>query len=393
MRGIVGLDTGPICLDSCVSCMLAAARLCSMLPRLQATGPHAIASSCACVAAQMGLRAIPVRCLALDGVAAVIQLHMPADPGGTSYETRVEEGKSAANQLNKMLWWLQSTTPALGDNSGPLVGAKSGSMIGGGMPSLPTRKVPAQMPTWQMLSAGMQSRSSGSQHGQCTRAATCEDFSEQNNHGFFSSGHCSGRPARSVGMTESHVLRGASFPHTAGCYKALNDTLFTGNFQGRRVESSHTGLQYHDHKQYSNFMAQQQHSHTHAHCLPRQTMPVPRAFSSSATSGQPPGMPEPGEGATAAAVCAVATTPPVPANFMQQPMGWQLARPGASHGNPAGSDAAAAAAPVLQVITEIAKWSFRIDVFALSVLGASTTKSIFPSALNAPVGPGAKTTH
>lgn len=97
----------------------------SLLPLL---APHA----------QVPLRAIPVRCIALD---AVIEAFLPLLPKAeeVAYRARQEEGKSAANKVNKMFWWLQpsaipATAPAAaGSSSGGSSAHGSGSSGGGGM--------------------------------------------------------------------------------------------------------------------------------------------------------------------------------------------------------------------------------------------------------------------
>ena len=65
---------------------------------------------------QVGLRSIPVRCLALDYAAEACVKLLPEDEFA-AYKARVEEGKPVANKLNKMFWWLQpAAIPALGSN-------------------------------------------------------------------------------------------------------------------------------------------------------------------------------------------------------------------------------------------------------------------------------------
>lgn len=58
-----------------------------------------------------------MRCLALDGVVGAFN-RQTSHSEQEAYAKRVEDGKSAANKLSKMFWWLQPSVPvANGDNT------------------------------------------------------------------------------------------------------------------------------------------------------------------------------------------------------------------------------------------------------------------------------------
>jgi hypothetical protein len=73
---------------------------------------------------QVNLRAIPVRCLALDGIVEALVQSLPQAEMNV-YQARVEEGKSAVNKLIKMLWWLQTAAIPVSSVAGaePVSGA------------------------------------------------------------------------------------------------------------------------------------------------------------------------------------------------------------------------------------------------------------------------------
>ncbi len=52
---------------------------------------------------QVPLRAIPMRCIALDSIVEAF-LSSLTDADLAAYKARQEEGKSAANKVNKMFW-------------------------------------------------------------------------------------------------------------------------------------------------------------------------------------------------------------------------------------------------------------------------------------------------
>mgnify|MGYP001807000869 CR=1 FL=1 len=52
---------------------------------------------------QVPLRAIPMRCIALDSIVEAF-LSSLTDADLVAYKARQEEGKSAANKVNKMFW-------------------------------------------------------------------------------------------------------------------------------------------------------------------------------------------------------------------------------------------------------------------------------------------------
>ena len=57
-----------------------------------------------CPTCSMGLRSIPVRCLPVDAVVEALKTHMPAKDR-ERFNKRVEEGRSAADKVNKIFWW------------------------------------------------------------------------------------------------------------------------------------------------------------------------------------------------------------------------------------------------------------------------------------------------
>jgi len=82
----------------------------------------------------MSLRAIPVRCIAIDHVvAALLPALTPAQRD--AYKRRKERGESAPSIIAKMLWWLEAGAPAPGGASEPpSMGARGGApggMMGG----------------------------------------------------------------------------------------------------------------------------------------------------------------------------------------------------------------------------------------------------------------------
>ncbi|KAL6748535.1 hypothetical protein V8C86DRAFT_2875639 [Haematococcus lacustris] len=58
-----------------------------------------------CPSCQVDLRAIPVRCPALDAIVHAFAIKSLDAVELKAYLARMEEGKSAANKLNKMFWW------------------------------------------------------------------------------------------------------------------------------------------------------------------------------------------------------------------------------------------------------------------------------------------------
>jgi len=77
----------------------------------------------ACPACQMALRAIPVRCVAIDRVvSALMAALVPSQQ--EAFKRRRERGEGAPSTLAKMLWWLEST---------PGNGGCGGVAVGGGM--------------------------------------------------------------------------------------------------------------------------------------------------------------------------------------------------------------------------------------------------------------------
>eukprot|EP00775_Hariotina_reticulata_P011648 gene11648-11793_t len=64
----------------------------------------------------MALRAVPVRCLAMDKVAASIVPSLPQQQQ-QQYAKRYKDGQCTADKVNKMFWWL---APAALPSGGPM---------------------------------------------------------------------------------------------------------------------------------------------------------------------------------------------------------------------------------------------------------------------------------
>jgi len=108
-----GLCCGPFAHSLVLTCSHLFCGDC-LLKRLQQDGMN---SKQSCPTCNMDLRAVPVRCLAMDKVAAAIVPSLPQDQQ-QQYNRRCRDGQTAADQINKMLWWL--TPPNVG---GPLAAA------------------------------------------------------------------------------------------------------------------------------------------------------------------------------------------------------------------------------------------------------------------------------
>jgi hypothetical protein len=88
---------------------------------------HLIASP-SCPACQMSLRAIPVRCIAIDHVVAALLPALPA-PQREAHAHRKERGESAPSIIAKMLWWLEAGAP---EPAAAAAAARCGGGGGGG---------------------------------------------------------------------------------------------------------------------------------------------------------------------------------------------------------------------------------------------------------------------
>ncbi|KAG1659174.1 hypothetical protein FOA52_007555 [Chlamydomonas sp. UWO 241] len=230
-----------------------------------------------CPTCQVGLRAIPVRCLALDGVAESVAASLPA--GGTSYAVRVEDGRSAANKLNKMLWWLQpAAIPALGDSSsgGAMVGASGGQQQQqlAQTLSLPQAGYHGGHQQQQVLSqvsnrapiGGLLSGLAGRAHsvtGAFGRAATAEDFTVRSSHNSFTSVH------------SGHGLGMASDGGSGGLGGAFSGGSFCGGAASNRGNGRHQQQQQQaaaaqQHLSQLAAAHQQQQQHVQAHLMAQQ---------------------------------------------------------------------------------------------------------------------------
>lgn len=109
-----------------------------------------------CPNCQVPLRAIPTRCIALDGV---IEAFLPSLPDHevAAFKARQEEGKSAANKVNKMFWWLQpSAVPGVPGNPPGFAGNQGAGMGASGMGNLAKQpSFPSAQPQQAMMGAGL----------------------------------------------------------------------------------------------------------------------------------------------------------------------------------------------------------------------------------------------
>lgn len=81
-------------------------------PAVQSTLSN-VPHPCDLLSVQVSLRAIPVRCLALDSMVQAFAKTLPKAEAD-AHTARVEEGRTAANKLNKLYWYLQPQVPLTG---------------------------------------------------------------------------------------------------------------------------------------------------------------------------------------------------------------------------------------------------------------------------------------
>ncbi|GIL71650.1 hypothetical protein Vretifemale_2174 [Volvox reticuliferus] len=95
-----------------------------------------------CPNCQVPLRAVPMRCIALDGIVEAFLGSFSVEDVA-SFKARKEEGKSAANKVNKMFWWLQpSAMPGMAPGGTPGFGCAHGA----GIPHMQGMAAPKQQP-------------------------------------------------------------------------------------------------------------------------------------------------------------------------------------------------------------------------------------------------------
>lgn len=134
-----GLCSGPFAQSLVLTCSHLFCGDC-LLKRLQQEG---LTSKQTCPTCNMDLRAVPVRCLAMDKIAAAIVPSLPLEQQ-QQYSKRCRDGQTAADQINKMLWWLTPTHMGgpLGAAGGPstptaaLHPAAAANMLGGAFGSI-----------------------------------------------------------------------------------------------------------------------------------------------------------------------------------------------------------------------------------------------------------------
>ncbi len=87
----------------------------AQVPTAAKPKPHA----CLAFLIQVNMRAIPVRCLALDNVAAAFVAASGEETSKAKHEARTEDGKAAANKINKVTipaaqqWFADARTAQL----------------------------------------------------------------------------------------------------------------------------------------------------------------------------------------------------------------------------------------------------------------------------------------
>ncbi|GIL50596.1 hypothetical protein Vafri_6735 [Volvox africanus] len=113
-----------------------------------------------CPNCQVPLRAIPMRCIALDGIVEAF-LTSFSEAEVAAFKARQEEGKSAANKVNKMFWWLQpSALPGMAPGGAPgfAPGTSLPHMSGMAAPKqqpFAAPPMPQQLPSGGVMTAGM----------------------------------------------------------------------------------------------------------------------------------------------------------------------------------------------------------------------------------------------
>lgn len=82
----------------------------------------------ACPACQMSLRAIPVRCIAIDHVVGAL-LPSLAPQQQDAFRRRKQRGECAPSIIAKMLWWLEAGAPAPGGAGDPAAAAAAAARM------------------------------------------------------------------------------------------------------------------------------------------------------------------------------------------------------------------------------------------------------------------------
>ena len=120
-----------------------------------------------CPTCQMGLRAVPVRCLAVDAIGDILKASMSAKER-EKFAKRLEEGRSAADKVNKVFWWLAPQAVPIGGTMTGQVGLSFAN------PSTPQMAVPnagAGMPLLQQHQQSQQRSRQQQQQQQLAAAA------------------------------------------------------------------------------------------------------------------------------------------------------------------------------------------------------------------------------
>ncbi|PNH12170.1 E3 ubiquitin-protein ligase [Tetrabaena socialis] len=140
-----------------------------------------------CPSCQVPVRAIPMRCVGLDAIVEAFLTAMP-EQEVAAYKARQEEGRSAANKVNKMLWYLQpSAMPGMpqagpsGFGSAPGAGmAPAGAMLAPKQP--PTANPPMPQQVGGGMASGMQGGTYNPAKGPSSQAGSMRRQSQPGHH-------------------------------------------------------------------------------------------------------------------------------------------------------------------------------------------------------------------
>ncbi|KXZ46434.1 hypothetical protein GPECTOR_43g870 [Gonium pectorale] len=230
------------------------------------------------------LRATPMRCIAVD---AIVEAFIPSlcNEDMTSYKARQEEGKSAANKVNKMFWWLQpSAVPGM-PNGGPGMPNSSSGMFGGtpvGAPNMAAMMankghfvappMPAPLPNGGVMTAGLMgagafhpAKGLPPQHGSMRRASqpggAQSGFPQRRSNSFSAGGamqHGVAQPSLPPQMAASIAAAGFSAPMMSLPTPGTDmESTYLATAQKFGMEGLALPLVYQQHAAQQQFAAQQ----------------------------------------------------------------------------------------------------------------------------------------